>query len=125
MKETVLKALYFWLVLVIVIQPALSQRDYLLNIVVKSNTSYLAEKAAVQGRITNELITEIKNNLKAVGFNDSDIEITGDTSLKERGNKIDVIIKVKRPPMFVLNLGAIGVPTYYYAKTSISSEYLP
>ena len=125
MKETIMRALYFWLLLVIIIQPFLSQRDYLLNLVVKSNASYLAEKAAVEGRITPELVEEIKANIEAVGLKVEDGDISGTTTLRQRGEEIEVVIRVKRPGAFLYNLGTVGAPTHYYSRQSILSEYVP
>lgn len=127
MKATVVRALYFWLVLVIIIQPFLSQRDYLLNLVVKSNASYMAEKAAVEGRVTPAIRDEIMANLRAVGFTDSEISISGSgtTSTATRGQSIEIILAVKRPPSFAIDVSTESGAENFYSRVQIMSEYIP
>lgn len=125
MKATVLRALFMWLVLFIVLQPMFTYIDYLLDLQVKANTSYLAQKAAVEGTVTPTLKNEVIQHLQAVGFRESDIEITSDASaVQERSSRLDVYIKAPRIHMFPYNFSSGSTPGYYYGHGSIMSEYL-
>lgn len=124
MKETLVRALFFWLTLLIIIQPILSHIDYLRDLIVKANTSYIAQKAAVTGVVTADLRQEVIRNLSRVGFKESSINIEYTTDIKERSERLDVTIKVDRPPMMLYNFSGQSEPTYYYGHAYIMSEYL-
>lgn len=125
MKATVLRALFLWLVLFILLQPLFSYIDYLLDLQVKANTSYITQKAAVEGMVTSSLINEVTNNLTALGFSSGDIEITSSTaSVQSRGRRIDVYIKAPRIHMFPYQFSAQDQPLFYYAHGSIMSEFI-
>lgn len=125
MKETVLRALFMWLVLFILLQPIFTYIDYLLDLQVKANTSYIAQKAATEGMVTSALKTEVTNNLRAVGFAVSSIQITSSTTtVLDRKSRLDVYIKAPRISMFPYKFSAQTQPQYYYGHGSIMSEYL-
>lgn len=91
MKETVLRALFMWLVLFIILQPIFTYIDYLLDLQVKANTSYITQKAATEGMVTASMRNEVISNLKAIGFSEASIEITSSTdTVQERKQRIDV-----------------------------------
>lgn len=125
MNQTVARALLFWLLLFILLQPSFSHIDYLLDLTVKSNAEFLAQKAAVEGTVTPSLRQEVIDNLTAVGFSESSIEITYHESIVERGQRIDITIRAPRIRMFpYIFSGTLNQPQYYFAHTYIMSEYL-
>jgi len=125
MKETLLRALYMPILLIMILQPMLSYLDYLLDLTVKANTNYLVQKAAVEGRVTPHLRQEVIDNLKAVGFSENQIWIEYDPVVRHRGERIDVSITVFRNRMlFPYLFTSKTLPNSYYAKGSILSEYL-
>jgi hypothetical protein len=111
--------------LYMILQPTLSYLDYLYDLQVKANTAYLAQKAATEGRVTPQLMQEVTNNLKAIGFSEGEIHIEADTILRYRGERIDVAIRVERNrTLFPFNFTSKSQPNYYYAHNTIVSEYL-
>jgi hypothetical protein len=125
LKATVLRAMFMWLVLFIILQPIFTYIDYLLDLQVKANTSYITQKAATEGMVTSSLRNEVTSNLKAIGFPEASIEITSSSAtVEERKNRIDVYIKAPRIHMFPYNFSTQAQPTYYYGHGSIMSEYI-
>ncbi|MDF9842006.1 MULTISPECIES: hypothetical protein [unclassified Paenibacillus] len=125
MKETVLRALFMWLVLFILLQPIFTYIDYLLDLQVKANTSYLTQKAATEGIVTSSMKNEVIANLKAVGFPEASIVISSNTEfVQERKQRLDVYIKAPRLNLFPYNFSSGSQPTHYYGHGSIMSEYL-
>lgn len=125
MKETVLRALFMWLVLFIILQPIFTYIDYLLDLQVKANTSYITQKAATEGMVTTYMRNEVISNLKAVGFPEASVEITSRTdNVQERKTRIDVYIKAPRVHLFPYNFSTVAQPTHYYGHGYIMSEYL-
>ncbi|MBY9080943.1 hypothetical protein KIH86_12600 [Paenibacillus sp. HN-1] len=125
MKDTVLRALFMWLVLFIVLQPMMTYIDYLLDLQIKANTSYLAQKAATEGMITASMRSEVMNNLKALGFTESSIGISSSTeAVQDRSSRLDVYIRAPRISLFPYNFSGNAQSSYYYGHSSIMSEYL-
>lgn len=125
MKETILRALFLWFALFILLQPIYSYIDYLMDLQIKANTSYLTQKAATEGMVTSTLRNEVTRNLERLGFSASDIEITSSTTtIQDRKTRIDVYIRAPRINMFPYSFGQITQPTQYYGHGSIMSEYL-
>ncbi|WP_379132512.1 hypothetical protein [Paenibacillus sp. sgz500958] len=125
MKATVLRALFMWLVLFIILQPIFTYIDYLLDLQVKANTSYITQKAATEGMVTASMRNEVIANLQAIGFSGSSIEITSGSELvQERKTRIDVYIKAPRVNMFPYNFSGESQPAHYYGHGVIMSEYL-
>ncbi|KAA9004934.1 hypothetical protein F4V43_09950 [Paenibacillus spiritus] len=125
MKETVIRALFMWLILFIMLQPIFTYIDYLLDLQVKANTSYLAQKAATEGIVTSSLKNEVVHNLEALGFSPSSISVTGSTeAVQNREARIDVYIRVPRIPMFPYFFGTAKQPEEYYGHGSVMSEYV-
>lgn len=123
MREAMLRVVFFWLVLFMTMQPILSSIDYFLDLHVRSITAYIAEKAAPEGMVTSQLRDEAIELLTAVGFRESDIEITYTNTMQDRGNRIDVIVKVPRDMFFLYNF-ASNTPSFYYSRSSVMSEYI-
>jgi len=114
-----------WLVLFIILQPIFTYIDYLLDLQVKANTSYITQKAATEGMVTATMKSEVIANLQAIGFPASSIEITSSSELvQDRKQRIDVTIKAPRVNMFPYNFSSESQPGYYYGHGSIMSEYL-
>jgi hypothetical protein len=125
LKATVLRALFMWLVLFIILQPIFTYIDYLLDLQVKANTSYITQKAATEGMVTASMRGEVISNLKAVGFPENSIEITSSTEMiLERKQRIDVYVTAPRVSLFPYNFSGVSQPTHYYGHGSIMSEYL-
>jgi hypothetical protein len=124
MKETILRALYLPLLLIILVQPMLAYVDYLLENIVKSNTSYITQKAAVDGVVTPSLRQEVVDNLTAVGFSSADINIEYSNSIKDRKQRIDVILKTPRLIRFPFNFATVPENQNYYGHGYIMSEFL-
>ncbi|MVP02125.1 hypothetical protein [Paenibacillus lutrae] len=124
MKDTTLRALYLWLALIIIAQPLISYKDYLLEMLVKENTAYITEKAAPEGMVTPSLRQELITNLTKVGFTHSQISITYSNAVANRKQRLDVTVKADRPPMFLYNFSSLEQPKYYYAHSYTMSEYL-
>ncbi len=123
MKTTTLAQLFFlWLFVFVLFQPLISHQDYMLDVAVKANAEYAAQKAAPQGIVTPELRQEILDNLSALGFDPSEVNIESQLEKQERGQRLDIIIRAPRLPMFLYRLGNINLPTEYYAHTYTTSE---
>lgn len=88
----------------------------------KANANYLAQKAAVEGYVTESMKQQIIDNLKRVGFQESEISITYQTVQVERGDRIDVAISAPRAPSFVFNFSGEDNGRYY-ARANIMSEF--
>lgn len=125
MKATVLRALFMWLVLFIILQPIFTYIDYLLELQIKANTSYITQKAATEGMVTASLRSEVIANLKAVGFPEASIAITSSTTtVQKRKQRLDVYISAPRMNLFPYKFSGLSGPTRYYGHGSIMSEYL-
>lgn len=125
MKETIIRALTMWLVLFILLQPLASYMDYLLDLQVKANTSYLAQKSATEGMVTETLKNEVIKNLTAVGFPAADIHISSSTEVvQDRKTRLDVYIEAPRLVSFVFNFSKQSAPKVHYAHASIMSEFI-
>ncbi|BCG57854.1 hypothetical protein [Paenibacillus sp. URB8-2] len=125
MKATVLRALFMWLVLFIILQPIFTYIDYLLDLQVKANTSYIAQKAAIEGMVTTGMRSEVVNNLKALGFSGASIEITSSSeTVQDRKTRLDVYVKAPRISMFPYDFSGEAQSSFYYGHGSIMSEYL-
>lgn len=125
MKETLLRALYMPILLYMILQPMLSYLDYLLDLNVKANTAYLVQRAGVEGKVTEELKQEVIQNLMAVGFSPSEIHIEADPTLRYRGERLNITIRVDhRRNLFPYWFTRQPVPNAYYGHGTIMSEYL-
>jgi len=125
LKATVLRALFMWLVLFIILQPIFTYIDYLLDLQVKANTSYITQKAATEGMVTSMMKTEVINNLRALGFSESSIQISSTTeTVQVRKSRLDVYIKAPRIHMFPYDFSSQTPSSYYYGHGTIMSEYL-
>lgn len=124
MRETVLRAFFLWIIVFAIVQPLISQADHLLDMTVKSNCEYMAQKAATDGTVSSSLKQEVIDNLKAVGFSESDITTVFDTTIKDRRQRIDVKLTAKRSTLFAYTFSSLAGPSVYYAHNYIMSEYL-
>lgn len=118
------RLLFFWFALLILIQPSLSHLDYLLDLTVKSNAEYAAQKAAPAGGVTPELKQEILDNLAAVGFNPAEVTVESTSTMVDRGERIDVLIRAPRLPLFLYRFGNKSWPQEYYAHAVVMSEHV-
>lgn len=125
MKETIVRALFFWLTLIILVQPTLSHIDYLLDLVVKANAEYAAQKAAPDGIMTSTLRQEILNNLAAVGLDPGKVVIESGTTVLARTERLDVRIRAPRQTFLLYRFGSEAMPSEYYAHAYVMSEYIP
>lgn len=98
----------------------------MLYVVVKSNAEYAAQKAAPDGMLTLSVREAVIQNLQSVGFKEEDIIFTTNTnSPLPRGEELIVEIRAPRIPIFVMNLSGESLPTHYFGKAYITSEYIP
>lgn len=125
MKDTIVRALFFWLTLIILVQPMLSHVDYLLDLVVKANAEYAAEKAAPEGMMSSALRQEVLQNLAAVGLDPDKVIIESGTTVLERTKRLDVRIRAPRQPLFLYRFGSEAMSKEYYAHAYVMSEYIP
>ena len=117
---------FVWLLLFMALQPLLGHIDYMLYVVVKSNAEYAAQKAAPDGMLTGPVRDAVIQNLTAVGFDEDDIMITTNASYPlPRGEELVVQIEAPRIPMFIMNFSNEQLPTHYFGKAYITSEYIP
>jgi N-methylhydantoinase A/oxoprolinase/acetone carboxylase beta subunit len=125
MKETLLRAIYMPLLLYIILQPMYSYLDYLYDLAVKANTAYLTQKAATVGRVTPELRQEVVEKLMAVGFKEDEIQIESNSSVRYRGERIDVTVRVERDrTLFPYMFTSASMPNVYVGHGTIMSEYV-
>lgn len=125
MKATVLRALFMWLVLFIILQPIFTYIDYLMDLQIKANTSYITQKAATEGMVTASMRSEAVANLKAVGFPEASIVITSrTTTVQKRKQRLDVYVTAPRMNLFPYNFSGMSQPARYYGHGSIMSEYI-
>jgi hypothetical protein len=125
MKETLVRALFFWLTLMILVQPMLSHIDFLLDMIVKANTEYAAEKAAPEGILSGALRQDVLQNLAAVGFDPSEVVLESSATVVERTERLDVRIQAPRRPMLLFRFGSEALPEHYYGHAYVMSEYIP
>jgi len=118
------RLLFFWFALLILIQPSLSYLDYLLDLAVKSNAEYAAQKAAPAGGVTPQLRQEILDNLAAAGFDPAQVTVESTSTTVDRGERIDVRIRAPRLPMFLYRFGRESWPQEHYAHAVVMSEYV-
>ncbi|WP_026801340.1 hypothetical protein [Pontibacillus halophilus] len=82
-----------------------------------------AKKASIEGRFTNEIITEMKNNLvEDYNFDEDDIVIEATQTLTTRENFIEANIEVPRGMVFIFNIFDQG-PDKITDDVRIMSEY--
>jgi hypothetical protein len=125
MTSTLSRVLFLWVALIILIQPLWSHLDYLLDVVVKSNAEYAAQKAAPYGSITPEISQEVLAHLTAVGFDPAQVLIESENGVQPRGGAIDVKIRAPRLPQFFYRFGQANFPEQYYAHAYTTSEWIP
>lgn len=125
-SSTFARIFFMWFAFVIILQPLFSQLDYFMDTTVKANAEYAAQKAAPNGTVTEEIRSEVRNNLAAVGFNPDSITIDATGGIKSRGEKMEVVIRAPRiVQSFVYKFGSAEPPKEYFAHTYTASEYIP
>lgn len=125
-SSTFARIFFMWFAFVIILQPLFSQLDYFMDTTVKANAEYAAQKAAPNGTVTEEIRSQVRNNLAAVGFNPDSITIDATGGIKSRGETMEVVIRAPRiVQSFVYKFGSSEPPTEYFAHTYTTSEYIP
>lgn len=83
-----------------------------------------AKKAAIEGRFTDAIINEMKQDLVShYNFDEDKITITATKTLRYRQEYLDARIEVPRGPIFLLNIFNQG-PNTIEKETRVMSEYL-
>lgn len=86
------------------------------------------EKAAIEGRFTDDIIQEVKDEMKRVGYDDSEIELEVTTDLTYRGNYISGKLKVPNKYFFLFaeSLLSLGEEEeiFHIRSASRLSEYV-
>ncbi len=124
MSITISKAFLYWVVILMILQPWLSYRDFLIEGIIKSNTNHIAQLAAVQGYVTPQIRDELIQNLGKIGYSPSEVNLTYSTVQVERGERIDIVVTAPRAPSFAFLFSSSDEPKNYYARANVMSEYL-
>lgn len=83
-----------------------------------------AKKAAIEGRFTNELIDDMKQELvDNYNFEEDKIKIDATQSLKNRNEYLEASIEVPRGIIFIFNIFNPG-PDKIKKDTKVMSEYI-
>ena len=83
-----------------------------------------AKKAAIEGRFTNELIDDMKQELvDNYNFEEDKIKIDATQSLKNRNEYLEASIQVPRGIIFIFNIFNPG-PVKIKKDTKVMSEYI-
>lgn len=125
-SSTLARLFFMWFAFLVLLQPLFSHLDYFLDTTVKANAEYAAQKAAPYGRMTEEIKTQIRDNLAAVGFRPDSVSIDATGGVKPRGEMMEVVIRAPRiVQSFIYKFGSSDPPTEYFAHTYTTSEYIP
>jgi hypothetical protein len=123
MKGSVItRALLIWFSIFMLLQPILSYRDYLLDTLVKSNTYFLAQVSAPDGFVSPTNRQVVLNNLQRVGITPATVQIISESTIKDRGERLDVEIQAPRANSFLLNFGDIPQSNIYIGHAYVMSE---
>jgi hypothetical protein len=124
MSTSLTKALFWWLVLIILIQPTLSYIDYKIDNRIGNITYWAIEKmtADSNGQLTPEIKQQILDEFSLMNYSESDVEIITNVVTTERGNRLDLTIKAKRGQMFLYNLSGQATPDQYVHRASSMIE---
>lgn len=104
MKKAIVEMMLFVFLISYMFQPILNevyaQRSYAVEMVLDS----AIEKAAAgdTGRFTPEVIAEMTNMLNKLGYQDSEIEFSGTTTLMDRGQYIEATLSVPHKRLWIL-----------------------
>lgn len=117
-----------WMTLIItaniMFAPILSYIDSLHREAVEVVLQEGAKKAAIEGRFTNIIVNDMKQELvDHYYFDASQIIINGTSSLTYRNNYIEASIEVPRGPIFLFEIFNNG-PNSFKKETKILSEYI-
>lgn len=124
MSEALAKWMSFIITANIMFAPILGYIDSLHREAVEIVLHEGAKKAAIEGRFTDEIINDMKQELIShYNFDGDNITITATKSLHYREEYIDASIEVPRGPIFILNIFNQG-PSTIKKETRIMSEYL-
>lgn len=125
MSTSLTKALFWWLVLIILIQPTLSYIDYKIDNRIGNITYWAIEKmtADTNGELTPEIKQAILDEFAAMNYTENEVEIITSIVETERGNRLDLTIKADRGKMFLYNLSGQSTPSQYvhYASSMIET----
>lgn len=94
MEKIFVLYLVFPLWMIIIFQPYLDRLEEARDIVNQVALERATEKAAIEGYYTDEIVLEMKDLVKRVGYRDEDIEFDGTSLLTDRGNYIQGTLKV-------------------------------
>jgi hypothetical protein len=126
MPGVFVRIFFIWLLLFMILQPILGHIDYVLQVVVKSNAEYAAQKTAPEGMLTQDVRTAVLDNLESVRFDRNKIQFTSNASSPlTRGEEIIIEIRAPRLPMFAYKFTSAEIPTSYLGKAYTTSEYIP
>jgi hypothetical protein len=124
MSTVLSKWMTLFLALTILFTPLFVYLDSLHREVVDTVLHQSLKEASIAGYYTPEIIQDIKDTLvNDYKFVEDDITIRATTSLKQRGEYIDISLSVPRGPIFILNLFNQG-PDRIERTASIMSEHI-
>lgn len=124
MSTVLSKWMTVFLSLTIMFTPLFVYLDSLHRAVVDTVLHQGLKEASIKGYFTPEIIANMKATLvNEYNFEESTIEITATTVLKQRGDYIEITLSVPRGPIFILNLFNQG-PDKITRSQKIMSEYI-
>lgn len=115
-----------------ILQPVLYTNSTFIQQTIKVNMYEIQKEASIEGHYTEEMYAQFKKALQENhGYNPECIQIKGTENVVERGNDIDLVVTIPKPPMSVwdvVDMGSCARPgSYepYEIEMTIESEYIP
>ncbi len=108
-----------------VFQPFLSEYIHTRGMVLENVLHKAVKLAAREGKMTPEIKQYAIDELKALHFDESKIQISGTETLSPRGQYIEASVTYPMGPYFIVNFAGVSETRKYYFKAVEMSEYLP
>lgn len=124
MSTTLAKWMTLFLSVTIMFTPLLAYLDGLHRSAADQVLLEGLKEASIVGSMTTDILEEMELTLiEKYNFSPNNIDVKGTLGHVSRGGEIEAEIKIKRTPLFVINIFNQGSPTYT-ARQSIMSESL-
>lgn len=124
MSTVLAKWMTLFLSLTIMFTPLFVYLDSLHREVIDAVLHQSLKEASIKGYFTADIIEDIKDTLVTeYKFDESGIDIDATTSLKHRGEYIEITLSVPRGPIFILDVFNQG-PDRIERTAKIMSEYI-
>jgi hypothetical protein len=126
MGTYIVNIIFAFFAIIILFQPSLNDASEDTGDMLKDYIEFANEKAAVEGYYTPEIQTELKENIKKLGYTDSQIELTVTNTTKFRGEYVKGTVKVPNRWSSIMLSALFGSQERYHIKSAIRmSEYTP